>query len=44
MGKEWRHRVCVTQDSRRFLVNTRNEDSALSPITVVLNWPAAVKK
>jgi Tol biopolymer transport system component len=39
-----RTHYAVTQDSRRFLVNTRNEASAVAPITVVLNWPAAVKK
>jgi Tol biopolymer transport system component len=39
-----RTHYAVTQDSRRFLVNTRNERSAVSPITVVLNWPAAITK
>jgi hypothetical protein len=34
----------VTRDSRRFLVNTRNERSAVAPITVVLNWPATMIK
>jgi dipeptidyl aminopeptidase/acylaminoacyl peptidase len=39
-----RTHYAVTRDSRRFLVNTRNERSAVAPITVVLNWPATMIK
>ena len=33
-----------SRDGQRFLVNTQNLDEALSPITVVLNWQADLKK
>jgi eukaryotic-like serine/threonine-protein kinase len=33
-----------TRDGRRFLVNTRVGEPAPNPITVVLNWTAALKK
>jgi hypothetical protein len=32
----------VTPDGQRFLVNTMSE--AVSPLTIVVNWPAALKK
>jgi len=34
----------VTRDGQRLLVNTLVEDSAESPITVVLNWTAGFKR
>jgi len=34
----------VTPDGRRFLLNVPLEEDAPSPITVVLNWTAALKK
>ena len=37
----------VTADGKRFLVNsvsTAPESSASAPITVVVNWPAALKR
>jgi len=34
----------VTADGQRFLVNARVEESTDTPITVVLNWLAALKK
>lgn len=34
----------VSSDGQRFLVNTAPEQEAATPITVVLNWPAGVKK
>ena len=34
----------VSRDGRRFLVNALGEHSAPSPITVVLNWTAGLKK
>jgi eukaryotic-like serine/threonine-protein kinase len=33
-----------SRDGRRFLINTPTGDSATVPITVVLNWTAALKK
>ena len=34
----------VTRDGQRFLLNSLTEESAPSPITVVLNWTSALKK
>jgi hypothetical protein len=34
----------VTRDGQRFLLNVPLEETAPSPITVVLNWSAALKK
>ena len=34
----------VTPDGKRFLVNTALEPAAQAPMTVVLNWPALLKK
>jgi hypothetical protein len=36
--------VFPSRDGRRFLVNTQIGEPALNPITVVLNWTAALKK
>jgi len=33
----------VTPDGQRFLVNTALEDTAASPVTIVLNWQSALK-
>ena len=33
-----------SRDGQRFLVNTQNLDASPSPITVVLNWQAELKK
>jgi hypothetical protein len=33
-----------SRDGRRFLINTPTGDAAIVPITVVLNWTAALKK
>jgi eukaryotic-like serine/threonine-protein kinase len=33
-----------SRDGRRFLINTSTGDAAIVPITVVLNWTAALKK
>jgi hypothetical protein len=36
---------CVpTRDGQRFLINTQAGDPAIDPITVVLNWTAALQK
>jgi hypothetical protein len=32
----------VSPDGQRFLVNT--QDGAVAPLTIVVNWPAALKK
>jgi len=32
----------VTGDGRRFLVNTRPEESGPAPLTIVLNWTAGL--
>jgi dipeptidyl aminopeptidase/acylaminoacyl peptidase len=34
----------VTADGQRFLINTPVEGATSSPLTVVLNWPAALKQ
>ncbi|MGH9580686.1 MAG: hypothetical protein ACRD2R_06820, partial [Terriglobales bacterium] len=34
----------VTSDGQRFLVNTHVEAQASAPLTLVINWPAGVKK
>ena len=34
----------VSPDGQRFLVNTRVEEAASAPITLVVNWPALLKK
>ena len=34
----------VSSDGQRFLINTQPEQSASSPIAVVLNWTAGLKK
>jgi hypothetical protein len=34
----------VSPDGKRFLVNTAPEQASDAPITVVVNWPAGVKK
>jgi hypothetical protein len=39
-----RHAYAVAPDGQRFLVNTRLESTDRLPITVVLNWPAAVNR
>jgi hypothetical protein len=37
-------RSLASRDGRRFLINTSTGDAAMVPITVVLNWTAALKK
>ena len=39
-----RTHYAVTADGRRFLVNQLSEGDEASPITVILNWTAAVRK
>jgi len=34
----------VSADGQRFLVNTLVEESTSAPITLVVNWPALLKK
>jgi hypothetical protein len=34
----------VSPDGQRFLVNTLAEEAAPAPITLVVNWPALLKK
>jgi Tol biopolymer transport system component len=34
----------ATKDGKRFLINTRAQQSGTEPLTVVLNWPATVQK
>jgi hypothetical protein len=38
------HRWDVTADGQRFLVNAITEETGSSPITVVMNWTAGLKK
>ena len=39
-----RRNVAVTKDGQRFLVNTGQQRSSTVPLTVVVNWLAAVQK
>jgi hypothetical protein len=39
-----KHEYDVAADGRRFLVNITTDEGTASPITVVLNWPAGLKK
>ena len=39
-----RNQYIVTADGQRFLINQPAEGASPSPITVVINWPAALKK
>ena len=39
-----RSRFDVSADGQRFLINTAEAQAAQAPITVVLNWTAALKK
>ena len=39
-----RNQYAVTADGQRFLVNTFGRSSASSPITVVINWSAGLKR
>jgi hypothetical protein len=34
----------VSPDGQRFLVNTLVDEAASAPITLVVNWPALLKK
>jgi hypothetical protein len=34
----------VSPDGQRFLVNTRVQEAASEPITLVVNWPALLKR
>ena len=33
----------ATPDGQKFLVNTWDAGNAIEPLTLVLNWPAAIK-
>ena len=39
-----RSTYAVAPDGQRFLVNMWDPKAALTPITLVVNWPAAIKK
>jgi Tol biopolymer transport system component len=39
-----RYSYAVSPDGQRFLVNTLAEQPGAAPITLVVNWPAALKK
>jgi hypothetical protein len=34
----------VTKDGNRFLMNSRIQDAAIEPLTVVINWTATIQK
>ena len=44
LGSVYRSQYEVVGDGRRFLVNTLDDGAGFSPITVVLNWTAGLKK
>ncbi len=37
-------RFAVTKDGKRFLVSSTPQQSRVAPLTVVLNWTAAIQK
>ena len=39
-----RGNYAVARDGQRFLINSRREQSAAAPLTVVVNWPCAIQK
>ena len=39
-----RQGYAVTKDGKRFLVNARPQQSSAAPLTVVVNWTAAIQK
>jgi hypothetical protein len=39
-----RHQYDVARDGQRFVVNVSASDQAASPINIVLNWTAGLKK
>jgi hypothetical protein len=39
-----RYEYAVSSDGQRFLINTLPEETASSPVTVVLNWTTTLKK
>ena len=39
-----RRRYDVTRDGQRFLIQSVTQDDTVSPITVILNWTAALKR
>lgn len=43
-GGPARYAYDVSPDGQRFLVNPFREETAAAPITLVVNWPAALKK
>lgn len=40
----WRSFYDVSADGQRFLVNTVVDEGTSGPITLVVNWPALLKK
>jgi eukaryotic-like serine/threonine-protein kinase len=40
-GEAWRWDV--SRDGKRFLINTSLDDTASSPVTVLLNWPSVMR-
>jgi len=42
-GPSWYH-YDLSPDGQRFLVNTLREETPAAPITLVVNWRAALKK
>lgn len=43
-GPEFRQQFDVAPDGQRFLVNVPLEEATVTPITVVMNWIAGLKK
>ena len=44
VGFFWRNRYLASADGQRFLMLTPTGDAASAPLTVVLNWPADLKR
>jgi hypothetical protein len=38
------HHYAPAPDGQRFLISSATDDARSVPVTIVLNWPAALKK
>ena len=43
-GPEFRNHYVVTRDGQRFLINSITEERVATPISIVKNWTALLKK
>ena len=43
-GNPYRTNYAVSRDGQRFLVNTSTAEGLSSPLTILLNWPALLRR